>query len=71
MRLAAVADIHLYAENHERDVRQFSPVNDLADVLVIAGDFTNHGMPEEMRAVLGRARTHSHSRHRGARQSRP
>jgi Icc-related predicted phosphoesterase len=53
MRLAAVADIHLSAENHERDVRQFSPVNDLADVLVIAGDFTNHGMPEEMRAVLG------------------
>jgi Icc-related predicted phosphoesterase len=53
MRLAAVADIHLAAENHERDVRQFSPVNELADVLVIAGDFTNHGMPEEMRAVLG------------------
>ena len=55
MRLAAVADIHLTAENHERDVHQFSPVNDLADVLVVAGDFTNHGMPEEMRAVPGRA----------------
>jgi Icc-related predicted phosphoesterase len=53
MRLAAVADIHLTTENHEHDVRRFSPVNDLADVLVIAGDFTNHGMPEEMRAVLG------------------
>jgi Icc-related predicted phosphoesterase len=52
MRLAAVADIHLTAENHERDVHRFSPVNDLADVLVIAGDFTNHGMPEEMRGVL-------------------
>lgn len=52
MRLAAVADIHISAENHERDVGQFSPVNDLADVLVIAGDFTNHGMPDEMRAVL-------------------
>ena len=45
MRVAAVADIHLQAENHERDVRQFSRVNDLADVLVIAGDFTNHGKP--------------------------
>ena len=53
MRLAAVADIHLVRENYERDVHQFSPVNDLADVVVIAGDFTNHGMPEEMRAVLG------------------
>jgi Icc-related predicted phosphoesterase len=52
MRLAAVADIHLSAENHERDVHHFLPVNDLADALVIAGDFTNHGMPEEMRGVL-------------------
>jgi Icc-related predicted phosphoesterase len=53
MRLAAVADVHLAAENHERDVRQFSIVNELADVLVVAGDFTNHGVPEEMSAVLG------------------
>ena len=52
MRLAAVADIHLKTENHEHDVREFSPVNDLADALVIAGDFTNHGLPEEMRGVL-------------------
>lgn len=52
MRLAAVADIHLKAEEHDRNVRRFSPVNDLADALVIAGDFTNHGTPEEMRAVL-------------------
>ena len=51
MRLAAVADIHIVAGNHERDVHQFLPVNDLAEVLVVAGDFTNHGMPEEMRAT--------------------
>jgi Icc-related predicted phosphoesterase len=53
MRLAAVADIHLKAENHERDIKQFSAVNDLADALVIAGDLTNHGNPEEMKFVLG------------------
>ncbi len=52
MRLAAVADIHLTEENRERDIRQFLPVNELADALVIAGDFTNHGMPDEMRACL-------------------
>ena len=52
MRLAAVADIHLAAENRERDIRQFSLVNELADALVIAGDFTNHGMPDEMRVCL-------------------
>ena len=52
MRVAAVADIHLKAEDHEKNVHQFSIANELADVLVIAGDFTNHGMPDEMRACL-------------------
>lgn len=52
MRLAAVADIHLSADNHEANVRNFSRVNELADAMVIAGDLTNHGMPEEMRACL-------------------
>ncbi len=52
MRLAAVADIHLVPENRERDIRGFSAVNDLADALVVAGDFTNHGIPDEMRGCL-------------------
>jgi Icc-related predicted phosphoesterase len=52
MKVAAVADIHLKAEDHERNVSQFSRVNEMADVLVIAGDLTNHGMPDEMRACL-------------------
>lgn len=52
MKLAAVADIHLAEKNRENDIQQFSMVNELADALVIAGDFTNHGMPEEMRACL-------------------
>lgn len=52
MRIAAVADIHLKSENHEENIRTFSVVNEFADVLVIAGDLTNHGMPEEMREVI-------------------
>lgn len=52
MRLAAVADIHLKAEDIEKNIRAFSPVNDLADALVVAGDFTDHGLPDEMRACL-------------------
>ena len=52
MRVAAVADIHLNAENHRENVLAFSPVNELADVLVIAGDLTNHGLPDEMRGCL-------------------
>lgn len=53
MRLAAVADIHLTPESQEENIRRFLPVNELADLLVIAGDLTNHGMPQEMRACLG------------------
>lgn len=52
MRLAAVADIHLKPDEHEKNISAFLAVNDLADVLVIAGDFTNHGQPHEMRSVL-------------------
>ncbi|HEY6446758.1 MAG TPA: metallophosphoesterase [Acidobacteriaceae bacterium] len=52
MRLAAVSDIHLKDEDFDKNVREFSAVNELADALVIAGDFTNHGTPDEMRACL-------------------
>lgn len=52
MRLAAVADIHLKREDHDKNVSRFSVVNDLADAMVIAGDFTNHGTPDEMRGCL-------------------
>jgi Icc-related predicted phosphoesterase len=52
MRLAAVADIHFRLEEREVNIQQFLPVNELADVLVIAGDLTNHGTVDEMRACL-------------------
>jgi Icc-related predicted phosphoesterase len=52
MRLAAVSDIHLQPEDYEKNVSAFSAVNELADALVIAGDFTNHGTPDEMRGCL-------------------
>lgn len=52
MKLAAVADIHLKADDHVKNVTAFAAVNELADALIIAGDFTDHGLPEEMRACL-------------------
>jgi Icc-related predicted phosphoesterase len=52
MRIAAAADIHLRPERRESNVRAFSAVNDLAELLVIAGDFTNHGMQDEMLECL-------------------
>jgi Icc-related predicted phosphoesterase len=52
MRVAAVADVHFKAAELEQNIRRFLPVNDLADVLVVAGDLTNHGLPEEMKTCL-------------------
>jgi Icc-related predicted phosphoesterase len=52
MRVAAVADIHFREQDRAENIRKFLAVNDLADALVIAGDLTNHGFPDEMRACL-------------------
>src|SRR5690348_1609701 len=52
MRVAAVADVHFKADEREESIRRLLPVNDLADVLVLAGDLTNHGLPEEMKTCL-------------------
>jgi Icc-related predicted phosphoesterase len=52
MRLAAVADVHFKPADREQNVRHFLAINELADVFVIAGDLTDHGMPEEMRSAL-------------------
>ena len=52
MRVAAVADVHFRANEREASIRELLPVNELADVLVLAGDLTNHGLPEEMKTCL-------------------
>lgn len=52
MRLAAVADVHFKPEDQEENIRQFAAANEMADLLVLAGDLTNHGRVEEMEACL-------------------
>jgi Icc-related predicted phosphoesterase len=52
MKLAAVADVHFRPEDQEQNIRAFSAVNEIADLLVLAGDLTNHGRLEEMEACL-------------------
>lgn len=52
MKLAAVADVHFRRECQEENIRQFAAVNEAADLLVLAGDLTNHGRVEEMEACL-------------------
>lgn len=52
MRIAAVADLHFSPQMYDRIREPMSRVRDEADVLVIAGDITNYGKPEEMTSVL-------------------
>lgn len=52
MRIAAVADIHYSPQGWERIREPMERVRDEADVLVLAGDLTNYGKPQEMETLL-------------------
>src|SRR5215471_18227125 len=52
MRIAATADLHFSPQSYDRVREPFNRVRDEADILVIAGDLTNYGKPEEMRSLL-------------------
>jgi uncharacterized protein len=52
MRIAATADLHFTPPRHSALSDQFSRVRDTADVLVLAGDLTNFGQPDEMDPLL-------------------
>lgn len=52
MRIAATADIHFSPQSYDRIREPMSRVRDEADVLVLAGDLTNFGKPDEMESLL-------------------
>src|SRR5215467_2522111 len=52
MRIAATADLHFSPQRHSALRDQLNQVRDEADVLVLAGDLTNYGRPEEMEPLL-------------------
>jgi uncharacterized protein len=52
MRIAATADLHFTGALHSTLLDQLGRVRDSADVLVVAGDLTNFGQPEEMEPLL-------------------
>jgi Icc-related predicted phosphoesterase len=52
MRIAATADLHFSPQSYAVIQEQFSRVRDEADLLILAGDLTNYGRPEEMEALL-------------------
>jgi Icc-related predicted phosphoesterase len=59
VRIAAVGDIHCTKVAIPRLHALFETVHDRADVLVLCGDLTDHGMPEEAHAL---AREVAHAR---------
>jgi Icc-related predicted phosphoesterase len=52
MRIAATADLHFVPSSPAILHDQLSKVRDEADVLVLAGDLTNYGLPAEMEPLL-------------------
>jgi len=52
MRIAATADLHFNGSKHNELLDQLGRVRDMADVLVVAGDLTNFGQPDEMEPLL-------------------
>src|SRR5215468_5047115 len=52
MRIAATADLHFSPQAYDKVREPLARVREEADVLVIAGDLTNYGKPEEMHSLL-------------------
>jgi len=52
MRIAAIADLHFTVQRHAVLSDQLEKIRDAADVLVLAGDLTNNGHPDEMEPLL-------------------
>jgi len=52
MRIAATADLHFTPQNYDRIREQMNRVRDDADIMVLAGDLTNYGRPQEMESLL-------------------
>src|SRR5215813_3894217 len=52
MKIAATADLHFSPQAYDKVREPLAHVREEADVLVIAGDLTNYGKPEEMHSLL-------------------
>ena len=52
MRIAATADIHFSPQSYDAIREGMNRVREEADLLILAGDLTNFGKPEEMHSLL-------------------
>ena len=51
VRLAAMADVHVTKSSHGSFAPMFAQVSEQADLLVMCGDLTDYGLPEEARVL--------------------
>ena len=51
LRIAAVGDIHISKSSQGNFHALFSQITDTADVLLLCGDFTDYGLPEEAKIL--------------------
>jgi Icc-related predicted phosphoesterase len=52
VRLAAVGDLHVKKSSQGQLAPLLAPVNDRADVLLLCGDLTDYGLPEETQILV-------------------
>jgi Icc-related predicted phosphoesterase len=53
VRVAAMADLHVHKDRHAENRPLFAEISQNADVLVLCGDLTNLGTPEEAKHLAG------------------
>lgn len=58
VRVAAVGDVHCRPDNADRIAAGFATLGDDADLLLIAGDLTSHGIPDEAAVLADALRDH-------------
>jgi Icc-related predicted phosphoesterase len=52
VRLAAVGDLHIKKTSQGQLAPLLAPINDQADVLLLCGDLTDYGLPEETQILV-------------------
>lgn len=52
LRVAAVSDIHYHKEERKEMRQAFAQASEEADVLLLCGDLTDYGMPEEAKCLI-------------------
>src|SRR3954452_6075762 len=56
VRIAAAGDIHCHEGNRDETARAFATLEDRADLVLLAGDLSTHGEPEQGRILAAAAR---------------